>query len=83
MARHALLEGSSFLESSHDPGHAKLSEYIRQPADRWTSDPALIALLTLRHHERPGGTSGFWRGVRFAFLGVAPFYVLVIYMWLR
>ncbi len=52
-------------------------------SDRWASDPALIALLALRHHERPGGTSGFWRGVRFAFLGVAPFYLLVIYMWLR
>ena len=52
-------------------------------SDRWTSDPALNALLALRHHERPGVTSGFWRGVRFALLGVAPFYLVAIYLWLR
>src|SRR5208337_2756088 len=40
MARHAVLEGRSFLDSSHDPGHAKLSEYIRQP----------VGSLDLRSH---------------------------------
>jgi hypothetical protein len=52
-------------------------------SDRWTSDPALIDLLALRNHEKPRVTSGFWCGVRFALLGIAPFYLLVIYMWLR
>jgi len=51
--------------------------------DAWASEAELIALLAPRSSERHGVTSAFWRGVRFAFLLVAPFYLLGICIWLR
>jgi hypothetical protein len=54
-----------------------------EASDAWVSEPELIALLAPRSYERPGVTSGFWQGVRFAFLFVAPVYLLGIWLWLR
>jgi len=51
--------------------------------DAWASEPELIALLAPRSYEKPGVTSGFWQGVRFALLVIAPFYLLGIWLWLR
>jgi hypothetical protein len=51
--------------------------------DACASDPQLIALLAPRSYEKPGVASGFWQGVRFAFLFVAPVYLLGIWLWLR
>jgi len=51
--------------------------------DTWASEPELIALLAPRRYERPGVTGGFWQGVRFAFLVIAPIYLVVIYILLR
>ena len=51
--------------------------------DPWASEPELIALLGPRNYEQPAVASGFWQGVRFAFLVVAPVYLLGIWLWLR
>jgi hypothetical protein len=51
--------------------------------DAWASEPELIALLAPRSYERPGVTSGFWQGVRFALLVIAPVYLLGMYIWLK
>ena len=59
------------------------TERDREAFDAWASEPELIALLAPRSYEKPCVTSGFWRGVRFAFLLVAPVYLLGIWLWLR
>jgi hypothetical protein len=51
--------------------------------DAWAYEPELIALLALRSYERPRVTSGFWQGVRLAFLVIAPLYLFRIWLWLR
>jgi len=59
------------------------TERNRQAFDAWASEPELITLLAPRSYERPGVTSGFWQGVRFALLVSAPFYLFGIWLWLR
>jgi len=55
----------------------------REGFDAWVSEPELMALLAPRSYERPAVSSGFWHGVRFAFLVIAPFCLLGIYICLR
>lgn len=55
----------------------------REDVGAWASEPRLIALLAPRSYEKPRVASGLWRGMRFAFLVIAPFYLLGIYVWLR
>lgn len=63
--------------------HSYWTQRDSEGLDVWAFEPELRALLAPRSYERPGVTSGLWRGVRFAFVVIAPFYLLGMYLWLR
>ncbi len=47
------------------------------------TDQELIEFLRVRDWEKPRPLSGFWRGLRFVALVVAPLWVLFYFMVMR